>query len=190
MTKLPECWARGKRGRWAAQLVNVDGHFVGGAIEVLFIACCSVGLELQDGQHVHVVDPVAGFVREPVGLRILPLTVGKGKPVVKILFVFGLDIDFERHDAEDGIVDVIARGDQSSFRPAGQQKIEALDEAIAEIGVVSQRRISEGSVPRTDLVVDDGVVGRVRRDDEVLTERFANLLRSAPRRPVVERKSR
>jgi hypothetical protein len=43
------------------QLVEVGDHLVRVAVEVLAVAGGAVGLELQHGEHVHVVDPEAGL---------------------------------------------------------------------------------------------------------------------------------
>ena len=60
----------------------------------------------------------------PSGCGIVPLPVGEAEPVVEILLVFGLYVDFQRHDAEDGVVHVVALGDAGGFRAAGHERIE------------------------------------------------------------------
>ena len=126
-------------------------------------------------------------MREAVGLGIFPLPVGEGDAVVEILLVLGLDVDFERHGAEDGVVDVIALGDESGLRAAGHERIESLDQAVAQIGVVRELREGERAVPGADLAIKDGARAvLVRAGDEMLGERLAHFLRRAAGRPVAE----
>ena len=82
---------------------------------------------------------------------------------------------------------MIAHGDQGSFGATGQQEIEALDEAIAEIGVMSQLRESERAVPRSNFAIEDCARAvLVRAHHEVLGQALANFLRRATRRPAAE----
>ena len=111
----------------------------------------------------------------------------KREPVVEILLVLGLDVDFQGHGAEDGVVDVIALGDQRAFRAAGHQGIEFLDQPVAQIGVVRELGEVERAIPGADFAVEDGArVVLVRAGDEVLGQRLTHLLRRAPRGPVAE----
>ena len=61
---------------WLLKFVEVRDHLGRVAIKIFAVAGGAVGLKLQDGKHVHVVDPVAGLGGEAVGLRILPLAIG------------------------------------------------------------------------------------------------------------------
>src|SRR5215469_4327971 len=60
---------------WLLQLVEICGHLLRIAIEVLPVASRAIGFQLEDRQHVHVVDPVTGLSRKPIRLRVLPLPV-------------------------------------------------------------------------------------------------------------------
>ena len=166
--------------------VEVGDHFFGVAVEVLLVSGGAIGLELQHGEHVHVVDPEAGLGGKAVGLGILPLAVGPADTFLEKLGVFGLDGDLEGNDAEDGVVDVVAEGDAGLIVAAGHHRLEAGDEALAEVVVVGELGVGERAIPGTDL----GVVERrgvlVGAGDEVLGEAFADLLGGGSGGPVVE----
>ena len=86
------------------QLVQIGNHLFGVAVEIRAISGGAISLELQHGEHVHVVDPEARFSGEPVGLRILPLAVRPPFALGQILWILGLDGDLQGNDAEDGVV--------------------------------------------------------------------------------------
>ena len=86
------------------QLVQIGNHLLGEAVEIDAVAGGAVGLKLQQGEHVHIVDPEARFGGEPVGLRVLPLAIRPPFAIGQILWILGLDGDLQRNDAEDGVV--------------------------------------------------------------------------------------
>ena len=110
------------------QLVEIGDHLFRVAVEIDAVAGGAVGLQLQHGEHVHVVDPEAGFAGEAVGLRVLPLAVGPVFAFGQVFGIFGLDGDLEGHDAEDGVVDVMANGSACGLGAAGHQRIESVDQ--------------------------------------------------------------
>ena len=168
------------------QLVEIRSHLVRVPVEIHLVAGGAIRFQLQNRQHIHVVDPVARLVRQAVGLRIDPLPVGKRLPVVEILLVLGFHPDLQRNNAEDGVIHVVALGNLVGLGAARHQRIEFFDQPVAQ--VVVARQLSEGqrSVPSTDLTVKNGPLALVRAGDEVLGQPLAHLLRRIPRRPVAE----
>ena len=158
------------------QLVEIGDHLLCVAVEILLVAGGAIGLELQHGEHVHVVDPVARLGGEAVGLRVLPLAVGPPLAFLEKLLVLGLTGDLERHDAEDGVVHVAADGTALGLGAAGHQRLKLLDQLIAQSGVVRQLGELQRAVPGADLGVVDGLGVLVRAGDEV----FGQLLCRPP----------
>ncbi len=165
------------------------------AVEILAVAGGAVGLELKHGEHVHVVDPVAGLGREAVevgggegcagvvdaGLG-GPLAVGDGEAHLEVFGigagqVVGDDGELERNGAEHGGVDVVAGGKAGGFGAAGEQRGEAGYEFVAEGVVVGELGEGEGAVPGADLGIVDGVFALERHGGEFFGESFADLLR-------------
>ena len=118
------------------QLVEIRDHLFRVAVQILLVAGRAVRLQLQHGQHVHVVDPVARLVGEAVGRGIVPLLIGEGLAEGKELRIFGLDGDLERHDAKDLVVDVMAPGDARLLGAAGHQRLELLNQLLPQRVVV------------------------------------------------------
>ena len=79
--------------------------------------------------------------------------------------------DLQRHDAEDGVVDVVALGNESGFGAAGISGSNFLMSSVAQVGVVRQLREGQRAVPGADFAVKDGARAvLVRAGDEVFGE--------------------
>jgi fructose-specific component phosphotransferase system IIB-like protein len=173
------------------QAVEVGDHLVCVAVEVLAVAGGAVGFELQHGEHVHVVHPEAGLGREAlqiverhdrfgvsdVGLRRCPLAVCPGEAELQVLRIvgrerFGLDGDLERHDAEDGVVDVVPL--RRAARAARQHWVEEGDQAVAQRVVMGEGSEGHRAVEGADIRIA-GEPRALRAGDEVLGERLADL---------------
>ena len=92
---------------WLLEFVEIDRHFMGGAIQILYIPGRSICLHLHGGNHVHVIDPEARLARCSVGIGILPLLIGERSAQIEVLLVFGFDIEFEGHGTKHGVVNVV-----------------------------------------------------------------------------------
>src|SRR5271170_8019747 len=106
-----------------------------------------VSFQLENRQHIHVVDPVACLRREPIGLRILPLTVRPCLPVNQKSSIVGLKTDLERYDTENGIVHMMPDRYSARFCPTRHQRLELLDQLRAQSIVVSQLSERQGTIP-------------------------------------------
>ena len=120
------------------QLVQVGDHFERGAIQIDLIAGGAVGLELEDGDHVGVVDPEAGLARKPFGRGVLPLLVGQLLAEREVLRVLGADEQLQGHDAENGVVDVALPGDQLLLSLFGPPGVVALHQRVGHRLIVGQ----------------------------------------------------
>ena len=82
---------------------------------------------------------------------------------------------------------MVALGNEGGFRAAGHERIEFLDELVAQTGVVGKVSEGERAVPGADFAVENGAGAvLVRAGDEVLGEGFADFLRGPALRPVAE----
>src|ERR1039458_1650442 len=157
------------------ELVKIGDHFESVAIEIFVVAGGAVGLELQDGQHIHVVDPIAGLGGEAVGLRVLPLAVGPRLTIREILWVLGLHAYFERDDAEDGVVHMMADGDAGGLGSSGHERGKLVDQALAKRVVVGELSNREGAVPAGAFAVEAGAVALMRGGGDGLGATLAKL---------------
>ena len=168
------------------ELVQVGDHFERGPVEVNLIAGGAPGLELEDRDHVHVVDPEAGFAGEALRRGVLPLLVGQLPAEIEVLRVLGADVQLQRDDAEDGVIDMALPGDQlllSLFGPVG---IVALDQGVGHGLVAGEFGEFQGGVPGGVFgVVDPGFGGNPARE-HVLNDLLADFLRRGASRPVRE----
>ena len=168
------------------ELVQVGDHRQGGAIEVPGLAGRAVGLDLDRGDHVHVVDPVAGLGGDAVRGRGLPLLVREAAAQLEEGRLLRLEVDLERHRPEHAIVDVGVRGDV--LRALGrQERVELAYQPVPQVGVADELRERQGAVPGTDLGVDDETRGPLERaHHEVQGDALPDLARRRPRRPVAK----
>ena len=121
------------------QLIQVGAHLFRIAIQVLFVVRRTVGFELQDGQHVHIVDPETGFRRQPIGARVLPLTVCPAFSDREIFRVFGLDGNLQRYRTKNGVVDMVPRGCAlRRLRAARHERLEFVDQLGAQCVIVGE----------------------------------------------------
>ena len=164
------------------QLVEIGDHLLRVAVEILLVAGGAIGLELQHGEHVHVVDPVARLGGEAVGLRVLPLAVGEGS--CRRRDTSGLWSGWRSPAARrrrssrrrGGAV-----GMRSASAPPGISGSNLLISSCAQSVVVRELGKAQRAVPGADLGVVNGLGVLVRTGDEVLGELLAHLLRG--RRP-------
>jgi hypothetical protein len=76
--------------------------------------------------------------RQAVGLRVLPLAIGPVFAFGQKLGIFGLNRDFERNNAEDRVVDVMAQGTTISLGAPGHQGLKLVDQGIAQRVVMGE----------------------------------------------------
>ncbi len=157
------------------QLVEIGRHLQRITIEILPVPGCAVRLQLQDREHIHVVDPEAGLVRQAVGLRIIPLLVGPLLTIREIFLLVRLKANLQRNGAEDVVIDVMPRRDVRFFSATGHDGIKLLDQLLGQIGVVRELSKRQRAVPRADF----GVVNRrcvlVRAGHEVIGKALSQL---------------
>ncbi len=159
------------------QLVEVRNHLGRIPIQIFLVVRGAIRLELQNRQHVHVVDPVARFCREPIRLRILPLPIGPRLPVRQVLRVFRLHADLERNDAEDGVVDVMADGNAASLGAPRHQWLKLVNQLCTERVIVRELGKGQRAIPCAYFAIKNGAVALVRAGDEVFGNPLAYILR-------------
>ena len=59
------------------QIIQVHGHFKRCAVQILRVASRAISLHLGDGDHVHVINPIAGLNSEAVGRGLGPLFISQ-----------------------------------------------------------------------------------------------------------------
>ena len=170
------------------QLVQVGGHFERGAVQVDLVAGGAVGLELEDGDHIRVVDPETGFAGQAIGRGVLPLLVGQLLAEREVLRILGADVQLQRHDAEDGVVDVALPGDDLLLSLFGPPRVVALDQRVGHRLIVGQLGELERGVPGGILGVMNIGPGRnpARWHEHVLDNFLADFLGRGAGRPVGE----
>ena len=114
------------------------------------------------------------------------MAVGPGLTVGQILWILGLHADFERDDAENGIVHMMTDGDARGLGSSGQERGELVDQALAKCVVMGELRNREGAIPCGAFAVEDGAIALMRSGDEVLGETLADFLRRCAGRPIGE----
>ncbi len=167
------------------QLIEIGDHFLRVPVQILLVSCCPIRFQLKDSQHIHVVNPISGFRRKTVRLRVFPLTVGILLAVVEILLVLGLHTNFQGDDTENFVIHVSAWADHIGLGSAWKQWIEAFDEFVSQSGIRSQLCESQRPIPGADFSVEDGRM-LMRTGNEVFCKSLPNLLRRSSSRPIVE----
>jgi len=197
---------------WLLQFVEVGDHFLCSAVEVFGVLGRAISLRLEDVDHVHVVDPVAGLRTQalrherlsvavlsglffPIGGEVWigksPLAVGFPLAEGEVTCIFILDIDLKRHRAEDGEVDVDRVGNEIGLG-GGEERVEAFNETIEEVGVVGQLGEGERTVPSADFGIDNEprvfwtTEVAMFAYDKVFCDELADLLRRGVFGPIAE----
>jgi hypothetical protein len=158
------------------QAVQIDDHLVRIAVKIFAVAGGAVRLQLQHGEHIHVVDPEAGLGRETVlhqrvvhilrqlgrgvGSQRPPLTVGPPLADFEILRVIdgqalGLDGDLQWNDTEDGIIDVMTLRRKAGLGTARHQRRKLRNQRIAQRVVMGELREGQRAIPGAHLGIAD-----------------------------------
>ncbi len=167
------------------QFVEVSRHFERRPVQIDRLARGPVGLYLQRGDHIHVINPEACLAAQPIGDGLGPLAVGGFLAQIQILLLPGLDVQLERDSAEDG--GVHAARHRRHFRAGrSQDRIESLDEPGGQVLVAGELGECQSAIPRAGLRVNDGVGSHVRAGDEALGDALADLFRRLAGRPASE----
>src|SRR5581483_4973892 len=104
----------------------------------------------------------------------------------RVFLIVRLDADLHRDDAEDFIIHVTARRNQGNFSPAGQQRIETMNELLLQCRVMRDRGKRERAVPCPSLRVVNLVRLMMRAGHKVLGDALPYFLRRETRGPVRE----
>src|SRR6266700_1209542 len=105
----PEKWRIGrviKKSVRLLQLVEVYGHFEGRAIQIFRIPSRAIRLHLDEGDHVHIINPEARLVRETFRSGIGPLLVRQFPAEVEVYRLLRLNVDFEWNRAKNSEVNM------------------------------------------------------------------------------------